>query len=50
MLSHNKNIHARANHIELDIHCVHERVVTNKLNIQHVHCPKQITYALAKQS
>lgn len=50
MLSHNKNNHTRAKHIELDIHYVHERVVTNKLNIQHVRCPKQITYALTKQS
>lgn len=36
MLAHNPILHARTNHIELDIHFVHEKVVTNQLQIQHV--------------
>lgn len=36
LLSHNPILHARTKHIKLDIHFVRERVMDNKLKIQHV--------------
>lgn len=36
MFSHNPILHARKKHIKLNIHFIRERVVANKLQIQHV--------------
>lgn len=39
IVSHNPILHAHTKHIELDIHFIHEHVMTDKLQIQHVPAP-----------
>lgn len=46
MLSHNHLLHVIIKHIKLDIHFVHESVVTSNLGIQHVHGSIQVADAL----
>ena len=41
-------LYARTKHIELDIHFVRERVVVNKLRIQHVPASAQLADMLTK--
>lgn len=48
LLSHNPIIHARTKYIELDIHFVCGRVISKKLQIQHVSCSLQLADALTK--
>lgn len=48
LLSHNPILHARTKHIELDIHFVRERVMANKLKIQHVPAPTQLADIIIK--
>lgn len=47
-LSHNPVVHAQTKHIELDIHFVHEKVVSNALKVIHVPAAKQLADALTK--
>lgn len=49
MLSHNPILHARTEHIELDIHFVCEMVVAKQLLIQHVPTRAQIANVITKQ-
>ncbi|KAI5399506.1 hypothetical protein KIW84_064736 [Lathyrus oleraceus] len=48
LLSHNPILHARTKHIELDIHFVRERVMANKLKIQHVTASAQLADIMKK--
>ena len=48
LLSHNPILHARTKHIELDIHFVRERVMANKLKIQHVPASAQLADIMTK--
>ena len=48
LLSHNPILHARTKHIELDLHFVREKVMANKLKIQHVPAAAQLADILTK--
>lgn len=48
LLPHNPILHARTNHIELDIHFVREKVLANHMHIQHVPAHAQLVVALTK--
>lgn len=48
MVPHDPVLHARTEHIELDIHFARERVTARKLCIQHVPGTTQIADALTK--
>ena len=48
LLSHNPVLHARTKHIELDLHFVREKVMANKLKIQHVPATAQLADILTK--
>lgn len=47
-LSHNPVLHSRTKHLELDIHFVREKVVSNALQVIHVPVAAQIADALTK--
>lgn len=47
-LSHNPVLHARTKHMELDIHFVREKVVSQALLVEHVPAAQQIADALTK--
>lgn len=48
LLSHNPILHARTKHMELDIHFVREKVVSNALSVVHVPAASQIANVLTK--
>lgn len=47
-LSHNPILHARTKHMELDIHFLREKVVSQTLHVKHVPAADQIADALTK--
>lgn len=48
LLSHNLILHARTKHMELDIHFVREKVVSNTLSVVHVPAASQLADILTK--